>query len=332
MTTRRALVTGITGQDGSYLAELLLDKGYDVVGLVRRSSTVTFERIAHIQGRLTIESGDLLDQGSLIAALSTHRPHEVYNLAAQSYVAASFAQPVLTGDVTALGVTRLLEAVRIVDPDIRLYQASSSEMFGNAATTPQHETTPVAPRSPYGAAKAYAHFTAVNYRERYGMHVSCGIAFNHESPRRGQEFLTRKVARGVAAIKTGQHDRLELGSLTARRDWGFAGDYVEAMWAMLQRDDPDDYVIATGQTHSIEELVASAFAHVGLTWTDHVVHDERLTRPTDIELLTGDATKARTALGWTPHTSFEQLVAMMVDHDLAEHQGTSTPGAPTPGG
>ena len=272
-------MTGITGQDGSYLAELLLDRGYEVVGLVRRSSTVTFERIAHIQDRITVETGDLLDQGSLIAALSSHRPHEVYNLAAQSYVGASFIQPVLTGDVTALGVTRLLEAIRIVDPDIRVYQASSSEMFGNAATAPQHESTPVAPRSPYGAAKAYAHFTAVNYRERYGMHVSCGIAFNHESPRRGHEFLTRKVARGVAAIAAGRRDQLELGSLAARRDWGFAGDYVEAMWAMLQRDEPDDYVIATGQTHSVEELVATAFTHAGLTWTDHVTYDEGLTPP-----------------------------------------------------
>jgi GDPmannose 4,6-dehydratase len=316
-TPRRALVTGITGQDGSYLAELLLDKGYEVVGLTRRSSTVTFERIAHIQDRLTIEPGDLLDESSLIAALSTHRPHEVYNLAAQSFVGASFAQPVLTGDITGLGVTRLLEAIRVVDPDIRLYQASSSEMFGNAATAPQHETTPIAPRSPYGAAKAYAHFVAVNHRERYGMHVSCGIAFNHESPRRGHEFLTRKVTRGVAAIKAGLTDQLALGSLSPLRDWGFAGDYVEAMWAMLQRDEPGDYVVATGQTHSVQELVATAFAHVGLTWTDHVVHDEGLTRPTDIESLSGDATKARVELGWTPRTSFEELIALMVDHDVA---------------
>jgi GDPmannose 4,6-dehydratase len=315
-TTRRALITGITGQDGSYLAELLLGKGYDVVGLARRSSTVTFERIAHIQDRLTIETGDLLDQGSLINALSTHRPHEVYNLAAQSYVTASFGQPVLTGDVTALGVTRLLEAIRVVDPDIRLYQASSAEMFGNAAPAPQHETTPVAPRSPYGAAKAYAHFLTVNYRERYGMHASCGIAFNHESPRRGHEFLTRKVTRGVAAIKAGLADELVLGTLSPRRDWGFAGDYVEAMWAMLQRDEPGDYVVATGQAHSIEQLVSTAFEHVGLSWTDHVIHDEGLTRPTDIDVLTGDATRARAELGWAPRTSFEQLVAMMVDHDV----------------
>ena len=317
-TARRALITGITGQDGSYLAELLLAKGYEVVGLARRSSTVTFERIAHIQDRLTIETGDLLDEGSLIGALSTHRPHEVYNLAAQSYVTASFAQPVLTGDVTGLGCTRLLEAVRVVDPDIRLYQASSSEMFGNAPTAAQHEATPIAPRSPYGAAKAYAHFVAVNYRERYDMHISCGIAFNHESPRRGHEFLTRKVSRGVAAIKAGRTDQLTLGTLSPRRDWGFAGDYVEAMWAMLQRDEPGDYVLATGQTHTIEELVAHAFAHAGLTWTDHVRHDERHTRATDIERLTGDATKARTELGWAPRTTFEQLVAMMVDHDLAD--------------
>jgi GDPmannose 4,6-dehydratase len=320
MTTRRALITGITGQDGSYLAELLLDKGYEVVGLVRRSSTVTFERIAHIQHRVTIEPGDLLDEGSLIAALSTHRPHEVYNLAAQSYVAASFVQPVLTGDVTGLGATRLLEAIRVVDPDIRLYQASSSEMFGNAAA-PQDEGTPISPRSPYGAAKAYAHFVAVNYRERYGMHVSCGIAFNHESPRRGHEFLTRKVTRGVAAIKAGLTDELALGTLRPMRDWGFAGDYVEGMWAMLQRDEPRDYVLATGEAHSIEELVATAFARVGLNWSDHVVHDERLGRATDIQVLTGDATRARDELGWAPRTSFEQLVALMVDHDLAHQPG-----------
>ena len=323
-TARRALITGITGQDGSYLAELLLDKGYEVVGVVRRSSTVTFERIAHIQDRLTIEAGDLIDEGSLIAALSTHRPHEVYNLAAQSYVTASFVQPVLTGDVTGLGVTRLLEAIRVVDPDIRVYQASSSEMFGNASVARQHEGTPITPRSPYGAAKAYAHFMAANYRERYGMHVSCGIAFNHESPRRGHEFLTRKVSRGVAAIKAGRSDRLALGSLQPRRDWGFAGDYVEAMWAMLQRDEPDDYVVATGEAHSIEELVATAFAHAGLVWTDHVVHDEQLTRPTDIQVLTGDTTKARAELGWGPRTSFDRLVSMMVDHDLAAEGDAGT--------
>jgi GDPmannose 4,6-dehydratase len=315
-STKRALVTGITGQDGSYLAELLLAKGYSVVGLARRSSTVTFERIAHIQDRVTIQTGDLLDEGSLIGALSTHRPHEVYNLAAQSYVAASFAQPVLTGDVTALGTTRLLEAIRVVDPDIRLYQASSAEMFGNAPA-PQDESTPISPRSPYAAAKAYAHFVAVNYRQRYGMHISCGIAFNHESPRRGHEFLTRKISRGVAAIKAGQINELALGNLTPRRDWGYAGDYVEAMWAMLQRDEPDDYVLATGRTHSIEDLVRIAFTHAGLSWQDHVVYDDRFSRPTDIDVLTGDPSKAESELGWSPHTPFDQLVTMMVDHDVA---------------
>jgi GDPmannose 4,6-dehydratase len=269
--TKRALITGITGQDGSYLAEYLLGHGYEIVGMVRRSSTVNFERIAHIQDQITLEPGDLLDEGSMITVISKYRPGEVYNLAAQSYVRASFSQPVFTGDVTALGVTRLLEAIRVVDPDIRFYQASSSEMFGKAAETPQTERTALHPRSPYGVAKAYGHWITVNYRESYDLFACCGIAFNHESPRRGFEFLTRKVSRGVAAIKLGLVDQLRLGNLDAERDWGFAGDYVHAMWQMLQLDSPDDYVIATGETRSVREFVSLAFEHVGLDWHDYVV-------------------------------------------------------------
>jgi GDPmannose 4,6-dehydratase len=320
MTSPRALITGITGQDGSYLAELLLDKGYEVVGMVRRSSTTNFERIAHLQDRVVLDpytsSGDLLDEASLIAILREYRPTEVYNLAAQSFVQTSFAQPVLTGEITALGVTRLLDAIRIVDPEIRFYQASSSEMFGKVREVPQNEGTPFYPRSPYGVAKLYGHWITVNYRESYDLHASSGILFNHESPRRGMEFLPRKVSHGVARIKLGLDDALPLGNLDAERDWGFAGDYVEAMWLMLQQDKPDDYVVATGQTHSVRRFCEVAFEHVGLTWEDHVRMDERFMRPAEVDLLIGDASKARSVLGWQPHTTFEELVTMMVDADL----------------
>jgi GDPmannose 4,6-dehydratase len=315
--TRRALITGITGQDGSYLAELLLDKGYEVVGMARRSSTVNFERIAHIQDRLTLVSGDLLDEGSMIAVVREHRPTEIYNLAAQSFVMTSFSQPVLTGDVTALGVTRLLEAIRIVDPDIRFYQASSSEMFGKVAETPQRERTSLHPRSPYGVAKVYGHWITVNYRESYDLFAVSGILFNHGSPRRGLEFVERKVSHGVAAIKAGRARELRLGNLDARRDWGFAGDYVDAMWRMLQQPDPNDFVVASGTTHSVRDLCGLAFSRVDLDWEAHVVIDEKLYRPAEVDLLVGDATLARDALGWSPSTSFEGLVDMMVDADLA---------------
>ena len=314
---RRALITGITGQDGSYLAELLLTKGYEVVGMVRRSSTVTFERIAHIQDDLILAPADLLDEASMISLLAEHQPDEVYNLAAQSFVQTSFSQPVLTGETTAIGVTRLLDAVRIVRPDARVYQASSSEMFGKVREVPQSEDTPFYPRSPYGVAKVYGHWITVNYRESYDMHASSGILFNHESPRRGLEFVTRKISHGVAAIAAGQATELRLGNLEAQRDWGFAGDYVEAMWLMLQQDTPDDYVVATGETHSVREFCEVAFARVGLNWEDHVVVDERFFRPAEVDLLVGDASKARDALGWKPQTSFEQLVHMMVDADVA---------------
>jgi GDPmannose 4,6-dehydratase len=316
--TRRALITGITGQDGSYLAELLLAKGYDVIGMVRRSSTVTFERIAHIQDDLELVPGDLLDEASLIEVLRLHRPDEVYNLAAQSFVQTSFGQPVLTGEITALGVTRLLDAIRIVDPGIRFYQASSSEMFGKVVEVPQRESTPFYPRSPYGVAKVYGHWITVNYRESYELHASSGILFNHESPRRGLEFLPRKVSHGVARIKLGLDTELRLGNLEARRDWGFAGDYVEAMWMMLQRDQPGDYVVSTGETHTVREFCELAFSHVGLDWHDHVVQDERFFRPAEVDLLVGDATKARSELGWKPTTSFPELVHRMVDGDLDE--------------
>src|SRR4051794_25688143 len=316
----RALVTGITGQDGSYLAELLLDKGYTVIGMVRRSSTVNFERISHIQDKLILDpytsSGDLLDEASLISILREHRPHEVYNLAAQSFVQTSFGQPVLTGEITALGVTRLLDAIRIVDPEIRFYQASSSEMFGKVQQVPQTEATPFYPRSPYGVAKLYGHWITVNYRESYDLHASSGILFNHESPRRGMEFLPRKVSHNVARIKLGQVDTLPLGNLDAERDWGFAGDYVEAMWLMLQQDTPDDYVIATGQTHSVRRFCEIAFEHVGLAWEDHVTVDEKFMRPAEVDLLIGDYSKAEKVLGWAPRTPFEDLVTMMVDADL----------------
>jgi GDPmannose 4,6-dehydratase len=313
---RRALITGITGQDGSYLAELLLDRGYEVVGMVRRSSTVNFERIAHLQHRLTLVPGDVLDEISMIEILSTHRPDEVYNLAAQSFVQTSFQQPVLTGETTALGVTRLLDAIRIVDPDIRFYQASSSEMFGKVQEVPQKESTPFYPRSPYGVAKVYGHWITINYRESYDLHASSGILFNHESPRRGMEFVTRKISHTVAQIKLGHAEELRLGNLDAQRDWGFAGDYVEAMWLMLQQDHPDSYVISTNETHSVREFCEVAFAHVDLDWEQYVVMDEAFMRPAEVDLLVGDSTKARTELGWSPQVGFRDLVTMMVSADL----------------
>lgn len=313
---RRALITGITGQDGSYLAELLLDKGYEVVGMVRRSSTVNFERIAHIQDRISLVPGDLLDEVSLIGILREHRPDEVYNLAAQSFVQTSWGQPVLTGETTALGVTRLLDAIRIAAPEARFYQASSSEMFGKAHEVPQTERTPFYPRSPYGVAKVYGHWITVNYRESYGLHASSGMLFNHESPRRGLEFVTRKVSHGVARIATGLQDKLLLGNLDAQRDWGFAGDYVRAMWLMLQQDEPSDYVVATGRTHSVRQLCEVAFAHAGLDWAEHVVVDERYLRPAEVDLLVGDASRARAELGWKEQVDFRELLSMMVDADL----------------
>src|SRR5436305_3846657 len=314
---KRALITGITGQDGSYLAELLLAKGYEVVGMLRRSSTVNFERIAHIQDSVTLVAGDLLDEVSMINVLRTHRPSEVYNLAAQSFVQTSWSQPVLTGETTALGVTRVLDAIRIVDPGIRFYQASSSEMFGKVRESPQCETTPLYPRSPYGVAKVYGHWITVNYRESYGLHASSGMLFNHESPRRGLEFVTRKITHAVASIKLGLTDKLALGTLDAQRDWGFAGDYVRAMCLMLQQETPDDYVISTDETHSVREFCQLAFSHVGLDYQDHVVQDERFMRPAEVDLLVGDSGKARKTLGWRPEVGFGDLVAMMVDADLA---------------
>jgi GDPmannose 4,6-dehydratase len=313
---KRALITGVTGQDGSYLAEVLLDEGYEVVGMVRRSSTVNFERIAGVQERLTLVQGDLVDEASMITILREHRPTEVYNLAAQSFVQSSWSQPVLTGETTALGVTRLLDAIRIVDPEIRMYQASSSEMFGKVVEVPQCETTPFYPRSPYGVAKVYGHWITVNYRESYGLHASSGMLFNHGSPRRGLEFVERKVSHGVARIKLGLETELRLGNLDAQRDWGFAGDYVRAMHLMLQQDRPGDYVVATGETHSVRELCELAFGHVGLRYEDYVVVDERFMRPAEVDLLVGDATKATKVLGWQPSVSFPDLVAMMVEADL----------------
>ncbi len=314
---RRALITGITGQDGSYLAELLLDKGYEVIGMVRRSSTVNFERIAHLQDKITFVSGDLLDEISMINILREHRPEEVYNLAAQSFVQTSFGQPVLTGETTGLGVTRVLDAIRLVDPDIRFYQASSSEMFGKVQAVPQDEDTPFYPRSPYGVAKLYGHWITVNYRESYDLHASSGILFNHESPRRGLEFSTRKISHGVARIKLGLAEELRLGNLEGQRDWGFAGDYVDAMWRMLQQDQPGDFVVATGETNSVRRFCEVAFGHVGLDYNDHVVTDERFFRPAEVDLLVGDPSLAKSALGWEARTSFEELVRMMVDADLA---------------
>ena len=312
-----ALITGITGQDGSYLAELLLEKGYDVVGMVRRTSTVNFHRIAHIQDQLTLVPGDLCDQISLIRILEEYKPTEVYNLTPQSFVQTSWAQPVFTGDVTALGVTRILDAIRIVDPKIRYYQASSSEMFGKVVEVPQKETTPFYPRSPYGVAKVYGHWITINYRESYDMHASSGILFNHESPRRGLEFVTRKITNHVAQIKKGLTNELRLGNLDARRDWGFAGDYVKAMWLMLQQDNPDDFVVSTGETYSVEEFLVAAFGAVNLDWHDYVVQDPRFMRPAEVDLLVGDPGKAKRLLGWEPSVTFAELVKMMVDSDMA---------------
>ena len=328
MPAGRALITGITGQDGSYLAEFLLEKGYEVFGIVRRSSTETFERIRHIKDRITLVQADLTDQMSLADVLTEVRPAEVYNLAAQSFVPTSWKQPILTGDVTALGVTRMLEAIRMVDRNIRFYQASSSEMFGHVRETPQRETTPFYPRSPYGVAKVYGHWITVNYRESYNMFAVSGILFNHESPRRGLEFVTRKVTDGVARIKFGLASELRLGNLEARRDWGFAGDYVRAMWMMLQQDEPDDYVIASGETHTVREMCEIAFARVGLDWQQYVVQDPAFYRPAEVHLLLGDASKAKQKLGWEPKYSFRQLIEMMVDADMAriekQVRGSST--------
>lgn len=313
---RKALITGITGQDGSYLAEFLLAKGYRVYGMVRRSSTENFERINHIIPRIELMQGDLLDQLSLINLIKRVRPDEIYNLAAQSFVPTSFEQPVLTGEFTALGVTRMLEAVRLVNPRIRFYQASSSEMLGRVETSFQNEKTPLRPRNPYGAAKTYAHWMATIYREGYKMFVCGGILFNHESPRRGKEFVTRRISHGVARIQLGLADELTLGNLKAKRDWGYAGDYVKAMWLMLRHSKPDDYVIATGKAHSVEDFARLAFRHVGLDWRKYVRVDSRLVRPTELHTLCGDASKARRVLGWKPKMSFEELAALMVDEDL----------------
>jgi GDPmannose 4,6-dehydratase len=314
---KRALITGVTGQDGSYLAEFLLDQGYEVFGMVRRSSTVNFERIAHIQDRITLVAGDLIDEVSMFNILRDHRPTEVYNLAAQSFVQTSWSQPMLTGETTALGVTRVLDAIRTVDPEIRFYQASSSEMFGKVQEVPQREETPFYPRSPYGVAKVYGHWITVNYRESYDLHASSGILFNHESPRRGLEFVTRKVTHGVARIKAGLDTTLALGNLDAQRDWGFAADYVRAMWLMLQQDQPDDYVVATGETHSVKELVELSFAAVDLDWEKYVTIDERFLRPAEVDLLVGDPAKAEKALGWHRDVDFTSLVQMMVEADVA---------------
>lgn len=318
---KRALITGVTGQDGSYLAELLLEKGYKVFGLRRRTSTPNYENVAHIQDKIEWISGDLTDLASLIEAVRISNPDEVYNLAAQSFVAASWPQPIATGQLTALAVTNMLEAVRIAKPDARFYQASSSEMFGKVQAIPQVETTPFYPRSPYGVAKLYGHWITVNYRESFNMFACSGILFNHESPRRGLEFVTRKVTDGVAQIKLGLATELRLGNLDSQRDWGFAGDYVKAMWLMLQQDTPDDFVISTGEMHTVEELVQVAFDHVGLNWRDYVVIDEKFVRPAEVDLLLGDCTKAKQELGWELEVGFKQLVANMVDADLKRHAG-----------
>ncbi len=315
---KTALITGITGQDGSYLAEFLLEKGYRVAGIVRRSSSDRFERLQHIQHRLDIYRADLLDQGSLVSVIEECQPDEIYNLAAQSFVPESFKQPILTANVTALGVTNVLEALRIVNSKIRFYQASSSEMFGKVQATPQNEKTPFYPRSPYGVAKLYGHWITVNYRESYGIRASSGILFNHESPRRGPEFVTRKVTMAAARIKLGLQKELRLGNLDAQRDWGFAGDYVRAMWMMLQQDRPADYVIATGECHTIRDLLDAAFASVDLDWQNHVITDPRFMRPAEVELLLGDPTRARKELGWEPKVGFRELVSMMVQSDLAQ--------------
>jgi GDPmannose 4,6-dehydratase len=313
---RRALITGITGQDGSYLADLLLDHGYEVHGMVRRASTEKFERLEHLRDRITLHQGDLLDQRSLSDTLKAARPDEIYNLAAMSFVAVSWIQPTLTAEFTGVGVTRLLEAMREVAPEARFYQASSSEMFGKVLETPQSESTPFYPRSPYGVAKAYGHFITVNYRESYDLHATCGILFNHESPRRGLEFVTRKITWHAAAIKRGLRNELRLGNLDAKRDWGYAKDYVEAMWLMLQRDVADDFVIATGLSHTVRDCVEIAFDRAGLPWERYVVIDDALKRPAEVDLLVGDASKAKRELGWEPSTSFEQLIRLMVDADL----------------
>jgi len=319
--TKRALITGITGQDGSYLAELLLDKGYEVFGMLRRSSSETTERIDHLGDRVKFVSGDLLDQSSLLDAIEEALPDEVYNLAAQSFVGTSWKEPVYTADVDGLGVTRMLEALRRVTPDARFYQASSSEMFGKVKESPQTEDTPFHPRSPYGVAKVYGYFITLNYRESYGMHASNGILFNHESPRRGIEFVTRKITDGVARIATGRATELALGNLDAQRDWGYAGDFVEAMWLMLQQDEPGDYVIATGETHTVREFCQIAFAHAGLDYEQYVTQDPRFMRPAEVDVLLGDASKAKRMLGWEPKVTFAQLVEMMVDTDLARYGG-----------
>jgi GDPmannose 4,6-dehydratase len=321
--TKTALITGITGQDGSYLAEVLLEQGYRVVGMTRRSSTVTNERIAHLVDQIDIVQGDLLDQNSLAQALRETEPNEVYNLAAQSFVPTSWNQPVLTGEFTGLGVTRLLEAIRQVDPAIRFYQASSSEMFGKVTETPQHELTRLHPRSPYGVAKVYGHWITLNYRESFGLYAVSGILFNHESPRRGLEFVTRKVTDGAARCKLGISKTLKLGNLESRRDWGFAGDYVDAMWRMLQQDEPDDYVVATGETWSVRQLCEAAFQAVDLDYREFVTHDARFDRPAEVDLLVGDPSKARERLDWEPTVRFDALVQMMVEADLARHAGTT---------
>ena len=312
----RALITGITGQDGSYLAELLLSKGYEVLGMVRRSSTESFDRIEHIKDKLTLVQADLLDQLSIINIIEEHRPNEIYNLAAQSFVPTSWSQPVLTGEFNALGVTKILEAIRLIDKNIKFYQASSSEMFGKVHETPQTENTRFYPRSPYGVAKVYGHWITINYRESYNIHANSGILFNHESPRRGLEFVTRKITDGVARIKHGLTDKLALGNLDAKRDWGFAGDYVEAMWLMLQQEKPSNIVIATGQTHSVEDFVRTAFEYADLDFKDFVITDPRFVRPAEVDILLGDASLAKKELGWEPKISFNELVSMMVDADM----------------
>ncbi|MGA2512685.1 MAG: GDP-mannose 4,6-dehydratase [Candidatus Limnocylindrales bacterium] len=322
---KTALITGITGQDGSYLAELLLEKGYRVVGMTRRSSTSAMDRIEHLLDRMELVQGDVLDQASLVAALQSSEPDEVYNLAAMSFVPTSWNQPVLTGEFTGLGVTRMLEAIRQVDPSVRFYQASSSEMFGKVREVPQTELTPFHPRSPYGVAKAYGHFLTVNYRESFGIYAVSGILFNHESPRRGLEFVTRKVSDGVARIHLGRSSELRIGNLEAQRDWGFAGDYVRAMWAMLQRPEPSDYLVATGIAHSVRDLCRIAFEHVGLDYEKYIVVDQRLYRPAEVDHLLGNSEKARTELGWEPKVGFEELVRMMVDSDISRLQGHSVP-------
>ncbi len=316
MAIKRALITGITGQDGSYLAEFLLEKGYEVIGMVRRSSTINFERIEHIQEKITLVSGDLMDQISLIDILKTHRPNEIYNLAAQSFVQTSWVQPVFTGEVTALGVTRVLDAMRLVDPDIHFYQASTSEMFGKVHETPQSETTPFYPRSPYGVAKLYGHWITVNYRESYDLYACSGICFNHESPRRGHEFVTRKIARAAARIKHHLDTELRLGNIEAQRDWGYAPDYVQGMWLILQQDQPDDYVLATGYTHTVKQFAELAFGYLEMDYRDFVVQDPAHMRPAEVELLVGDPSKAKQKLRWETQTTFDELVRLMVDAEM----------------